>query len=160
MSRHFLGLRILGNLIYSEVWAIGLQFVIFISKTRLRDWSFKLQEYFGDPPLETFFWRLDLLRMSASASVGVLACPLMPLMPDEWQQRHSIHPKGGALGAGKGATSLHWAVFLFHQDCYKSAVVIGMFHWKPTSSIPRKELLSRLLKRFQVTSHGTAEALQ
>ena len=67
--------------------------------------------------------------MSASASVGVLACPLMPLMPDEWQQRHSIHPKGGALGAGKGGTSLSIELFsFFHQDCYKSATVIGMFH--------------------------------
>ena len=37
MSRHFLDLRILGNLIYSEVWAIGLQFVIFILETRLQD---------------------------------------------------------------------------------------------------------------------------
>ena len=77
------------------------------------------------------FSGLDLLRMSVSARVGVLACPLMPLMPDEWQQRHSIHPKVGAPEAGKGGTSFYsWSnLFTFRSSiAAPRLVVIGVFH--------------------------------
>ena len=54
MLGHFLGLRILGNLIYSEGGAIGLQFVIFILKSEEQASRLKFQ-IARDSTLETFF---------------------------------------------------------------------------------------------------------